>query len=66
MSDVICILCHELCTETQTVRLSDDKDRYDITGHIDCTNRIYSQLKLIDNINKLSVKKMLEHINVSR
>lgn len=63
MNERICDICEGLVAHTITLRLYDDKERKDFTGHLKCINDIEERIKNID-YKKMSVKKIIIELNL--
>lgn len=62
---MLCMVCKEYnAMEIQTVRISDDKEKYEIVGHIYCTDELFKKIKAIKDLDKKSVKKVLDEIGL--
>lgn len=67
MSEVICMVCNELNTgDVQTVRVSDDREKFDLIGHVKCTDDVYKKIKNVKDIEKKNVSKVLKEIGIKR
>jgi hypothetical protein len=66
MSEHLCQVCKEIFDgNTQTIELSDDKNKIHITGHIGCTDEIFNKIKGLKDYKKLSPSKILKEINLT-
>jgi hypothetical protein len=64
MSEHLCQVCKEIFDgNTQTIELSDDKNKIHITGHFKCTDRIFNEIKNVKDLKKKNVNQILKEIN---
>jgi DNA-binding HxlR family transcriptional regulator len=64
MSEHLCQVCNEIYDgNTQTIELSDDKNKIHITGHISCTDRIFNEIRNVKDLKKKNVNQILKEIN---
>jgi hypothetical protein len=66
MSEHLCQVCKEIFDgNTQTIELSDDKNKIHITGHIGCTDQIFNEIKNVKDLKKKNVNQILKEINLT-
>jgi len=63
MINRICNVCETYVTDSWTLVVSDEKgNKEEISGHLKCVNQIEDKYKNIKNVNKLSIKQILEKL----
>ena len=60
----VCLDCEKSGEDNWTISLKDDKESVEICGHKTCIEKLYDEIRLIKNLEKLSVKKTLEHLGL--
>jgi xanthosine utilization system XapX-like protein len=66
MSEQICQVCKEIFDgNTQTIELSDNKNKIHISGHISCTDELFDQIKNLNDYKKMSLSQILKEINLT-
>jgi DNA-binding HxlR family transcriptional regulator len=66
MSEHLCQVCNEIFNgNTQTIELSDDKNKVHILGHVSCTDKIFNEIKSINDLKKKNVSQILKEINLT-
>jgi predicted site-specific integrase-resolvase len=66
MIDKICFLCGEYVSDVYTVRIKDDKEAVEYSGHNQCVTDLHNQINGIKNLDKKSVQQVLKEIKFSR
>lgn len=66
MIDRICMVCGEYVESVWTLRVHDEKEHYDISGHRRCIDELEKKVKLIKDIHKMPVDKVLKKIKFER
>lgn len=60
------MVCDALVSDTQTVRISDNNGKFDITGCYSCTDEVYKKIRNLKDIEKKSVDKVLKEIKFNK
>ncbi len=61
------MICNELNTgDVQTVRISHDREKYELIGHVSCTDDIYKKIKTIKNIENKNINRVLKEIRFKK
>ena len=57
----ICSICKLDYTNGNTIRITDDKEKFYLRGHIECTDEVFEKLKKIDYSN-MNTKQIMSKI----
>lgn len=58
-----CDICKEYVLDVWVFVLSDDREKREWSGHKQCVDQIESKVKLVKDLHKKSVDKVLNEIN---
>jgi hypothetical protein len=58
----ICDVCEEICNDVHGLQFSDKTHRYEATGHKECIDKRYEQIKKIKEGN--TVQAVLKKLNL--
>lgn len=61
-----CMICEEYVSEVWTLRMFDEKENFDISGHKRCIDELEEKVKSIKDIHKLPADKVLKKIKFER
>jgi DNA-directed RNA polymerase subunit N (RpoN/RPB10) len=59
-----CFSCGEYVSDVWTVQLKDDKETKEFSGHYKCTDNLHKRIKIIKNVDKKSVQKIIAELDL--
>jgi hypothetical protein len=64
MIDRICAVCNEYVSDIWTLKLKDDKEFREFSGHLKCIDILQDQMNSISNVDKKSVQQVLKELKL--
>jgi hypothetical protein len=64
MIERLCAVCNEYVSDIWTLKLKDDKEFREFSGHLKCIDTLQDQMNSISNMDKKSVQQVLKELNL--
>lgn len=64
MINRVCFECGEYVDDVWTVSVKDDSETREFSGHYQCVTELHNSIKMVDNVDKKSVKKILKELGL--
>lgn len=65
MINRVCSLCNEYVNDTWTLRIYDDRESVEVSGHQKCIDGLENEMNQIKDVHKMPVKKVLKKLGIN-
>lgn len=66
MINHICDICNGYVSDVWVVVISDNKEKFEISGHKNHIDELHNRIKMVKDLDKKSVKQTLKEINFTK